>query len=204
MEFSEAVARRRMVRSYVDEPVDPAALDRILEAARRVPSAGFSQGVELIVVTEAAARARLAAAAGETAHLEKGRQPWLSAAPVHIVIAVEPNAYRRRYSEADKAGSEVDDWPAPYWWVDSGAALMMLLLAASNEGLGAGFLGIHAFEGLETAIGLPPGYEAIGLVTIGMAADTTPVGSARRTRRPIHETEHAGEWGVPRRSSPPP
>ena len=192
-----------MVRSYLDEPVDSAALDRILDAARRVPSAGFSQGVELIVVTGAAARARLAAAAGEMAHLERGRQPWLSAAPVHVVIAVEPDAYRRRYREADKTGSEVDDWPAPYWWVDSGAALMMLLLAAANEGLGAGFLGIHAFDGLEAAVALPRGYEAIGLVTIGKAADTTPVGSARRARRPRHETEHAGEWGVPRRPAPP-
>jgi len=203
MEFGEAVARRRMVRAYLDEPVDAAALDRILEAARRVPSAGFSQGVELIVVTEAASRARLAAAAGETAHLERGRQPWLSTAPVHVVIVVEPDAYRRRYSETDKIGSEVNDWPAPYWWVDSGAALMMLLLAAANEGLGAGFLGVHAFDGLEAAVALPAGYEAVGLVTLGKPADTTSVGSARRARLPRHETEHDGEWGVARRSAPP-
>ncbi len=203
MEFAEAVARRRMVRSYLPDPVDPAALDRILEAARRVPSAGFSQGVELVVVTDKAARARLAAAAGEDAAVARGLQPWLSIAPVHVVIVVEPDAYRRRYAEADKAGSAVERWPAPYWWVDSGAALMMLLLAAANEGLGAGFLGVHAFDGLEAVIDLPDGYEAVGLVTIGKPAETAAVGSARRSRRPLHETEHSERWGVPRRPEPP-
>lgn len=200
MEFTEAVTRRRMVRSYLPDPVDPEALDRILDAARRTPSAGFSQGVEFIVVTEAADRARLAAAAGEAAYVARSRPPWLSVAPVHVVVVVEPDAYRRRYGEADKAVSDVEDWPAPYWWIDSGAALMMLLLATTAEGLAAGFLGIHAFDGLETVVGIPPNYRAIGLVTIGAPADDAPVGSALRPRRPRQETEHSGRWGLPRRT----
>lgn len=202
MDFSEALARRRMVRSYLPEPIAPEALDRILDAARRAPSAGFSQGVEFVVVTAAADRARLADAAGEGGHVAQGREPWLSAAPVHVVIAVEPAAYRRRYAEPDKKATDVDSWPAPYWWVDSGAALMLLLVAAANEGLAAGFLGSHAIDDFEEAVGLPEGHVAIGLVTIGKPADTTPVGSARRRRRPIQETEHSGRWGVPRRPEP--
>jgi nitroreductase len=202
VEFGEAVARRHMVRSYLPEPVDPESLDRILDAARRAPSAGFSQGVELIVVTAAADRARLATAAGEDDHVARGRRPWLSVAPVHVIVAVEPGAYRRRYRESDKAATHVDDWPAPYWWIDSGAVLMLLLLAATAEGLAAGFLGIHAFEGLEEIVALPPTHRAIGLVTIGRAADDSPVGSARRPRRPRHETEHFGTWGAAPRTDP--
>ena len=60
MEFYEAVRRRRMVRQYLDLPVEAAAVDRILDAARRGPSAGFAQGVEFVVVTEAAGRAAVA------------------------------------------------------------------------------------------------------------------------------------------------
>ena len=52
MEFYEAVRRRRMVRNYRDEPVDAAAVERIVDAGRRAPSAGFSQGVSFVVVTD--------------------------------------------------------------------------------------------------------------------------------------------------------
>ena len=44
MEFTEVVRRRRMVRRYSPDPVDPATLDRMLAHAVRAPSAGFSQG----------------------------------------------------------------------------------------------------------------------------------------------------------------
>ena len=67
MEFAAAVARRRMVRSYLPDPVPAEALDRILDAARRGPSAGFAQAVEFVVVTSRTGRDSLAAAAGEAA-----------------------------------------------------------------------------------------------------------------------------------------
>ena len=44
MEFTEVVARRRMVRRYLDKPVDPGLLARALTNATRAPSAGFTQG----------------------------------------------------------------------------------------------------------------------------------------------------------------
>ena len=50
MEFREVVRRRRMVRRYADEPVDPAVVDRMLEHAQRAPNAGFSQGWAFLVL----------------------------------------------------------------------------------------------------------------------------------------------------------
>ena len=50
MEFSEVVRRRRMVRNYSSEPVDPEVVDRILARAQRAPSAGFSQGFAFLVL----------------------------------------------------------------------------------------------------------------------------------------------------------
>ncbi|MDQ4084765.1 MAG: nitroreductase family protein, partial [Actinomycetota bacterium] len=50
MEFRDVVRRRRMVRRYTDEPVDPALVDRMLEHATRAPSAGFSQGWAFVVL----------------------------------------------------------------------------------------------------------------------------------------------------------
>jgi len=40
-----------MVRAYQDRPVSPEALERILEAGRGAPSAGFSQGFAFLVLT---------------------------------------------------------------------------------------------------------------------------------------------------------
>jgi len=188
-----------MVRRYRTDPVDPNALDRILDAARRGPSAGFAQGVELIIVTSDAGRSRLAAEAHEADYTARGFEPWLSAAPIHVVVTVDPSAYERRYAEPDKStGVPVDRWPVPYWWVDAGAALMLILLATAAENLAAGFLGSHAFGDLAAAVRLPPGREAIGVVTIGHEADSHAVGSARRPRRPRSAVEHSEQWGIPR------
>lgn len=201
MDFSDVVFRRRMVRAYLPDPVDPAILDSILDSARQAPSAGFTQAVELVVVTSPAGRRRLAAAAGEADYVARGHPGWLSSAPVHVVISVEPDAYRRRYAEADKVNSaSPDGWPVPYWWIDAGTTLMLMLLAATDAGLAAGFLGSHAFADLGGEVGLPPTHVPIGLVTIGHPVATGPVGSALRPRRPRRATEHAERWGNPRRS----
>ncbi|WP_418607404.1 nitroreductase family protein [Georgenia sp. SUBG003] len=50
MEFQDVVRRRRMVRRYSPEPVEAAAVDRLLRNAVRAPSAGFSQGWGFLVL----------------------------------------------------------------------------------------------------------------------------------------------------------
>ncbi|NND03803.1 MAG: nitroreductase [Acidimicrobiia bacterium] len=193
MEFYEAIRRRKMVRRYVDSPVEREAVDRILDAARRGPSAGFAQGVEFVAVTEADRRMAIAEAAGEPDYVAKGFTPWLSTAPVHVVVAVNVDRYLDRYGEDDKSG--IEEWTAPYWWVDAGAALMVLLLAATEEGLAAGFLGGHSAPGLEQAVGLPDRYRALGVVTIGHPDRAPVVGSATRARRPRSDVVHLEQWG---------
>ncbi len=54
MEFAEVLRGRRMIRSYdAARPVPADALDAILRAALRAPSAGFTQGVSLLVLSSA-------------------------------------------------------------------------------------------------------------------------------------------------------
>ncbi len=187
MQFAEVVARRRMVRRYLQEPVDRAVVERIIDAARRGPSAGFAQGIDFVVVTGAATRRRIADLCGEREHVARGFQPWLSVAPVHVLPCVRPETYRHRYAEPDKAASAgPDGWSVPFWWVDGGAALMLLLLAAVDEGLGAGVLDIADRDGLRAVLGIPGDVEPLVLVTLGHAADSQPSSSVdRRPRRPL-------------------
>ena len=57
MEFADVLRRRRMIRSYDEtRPVPADALDAVLAAALRAPSAGFTQGVSLLVLSSATER----------------------------------------------------------------------------------------------------------------------------------------------------
>ena len=60
MQFTEVVRKRRMVRHFTPEPVELEALERIVDMARHAPSAGFSQGVSFVLVTDLATRRRVA------------------------------------------------------------------------------------------------------------------------------------------------
>jgi len=124
-----------------------------------------------------------------------GFDPWLSRAPVHIVVCTRMADYEERYSEPDKANAPAArDWEVPYWHVDAGAALMLLLLAAVDEGLAAGFSGIHAFEGLRELLGIPDDVTPIGVVTIGHAAPDRRSSSLNRGRKATDEVVHRDRW----------
>jgi nitroreductase len=196
MELSEAIKRRRMVRNYTGDPVDPEAIERVIARAVRAPSAGFSQGQRLVVVTDRSTRHRIAELAGEESYVAGGMDPWLSRAPVHIVVCVREGDYHDRYNEPDKLdpdGNEID-WPVPYWWVDAGATLMVVLLAAVDEGLGAGFFGVHRLPQLKELLGIPEDVSPIGVVTIGHPAEDRRSGSLSRGWRPRGQVVHRERW----------
>lgn len=194
MEFEEVVRRRRMVRHYREEGVSRQTVARILDTARRAPSAGFSQGHSFVVVTQQPLREAIARMAGEDAYVARGFAPWLSSAPVHVVVCVDEAAYDRRYGAGDKAASRPETWPVPYQLVDSGACLMLLLLAVVNEGLAAGFLGIHRLQGLGDLLRIPDGVVPIGLVTIGHPAPDRRSGSVAAGWRSLDDIAHWEGW----------
>lgn len=192
MELNDIVRRRRMVRNYTGEPVSEASIQRIVDAGVRAPSAGFSQGQRFVVVTDAETRMAVATAGGEQQYVELGFDPWISVAPVHIVICADPQAYVDRYDEPDKGGTQ--DWTVPYWWVDAGASMMAILYAAVDEGLAAGFLGSHAIDDLRTALGIPSEILVAGVVTVGHAAPDRRSGSLERGRTDRDEVVRRDSW----------
>ncbi len=192
MDFSEVVHKRRMVRSYRLDPVPREALDRILHAATRGPSAGFAQGQRFVVVTDQRRREAIAELGGEAGYRDRGFEPWLSAAPIHVVLCIASQDYEERYSQPDKSGRAV--WPVPYEYVDAGAALMTLLLAAVDEGFAAGFFGAHRLPGLSELLGIPPQVTPVGIVTIGKPGRGDRRGSAARGRKPVDEVVRWESW----------
>ncbi|MFO7300501.1 MAG: nitroreductase family protein [Actinomycetes bacterium] len=195
MEFSEVLARRRMVRNYADEPVDVEVLEEVARAAFRAPSAGNSQGLGVVLITDPDIRKEVARIAEEDEYVAMGFDPWISRAPGHIVISVSEEVYHRRYQEPDKLGPDGEiEWPVPYWWVDAGAAMMAVLLAAVDKGLAAGFLGVHSVPDLSALVGLPADQKPIGIITVGRPAPDRR--SRSLDRRPARENVivHRDRW----------
>lgn len=197
MEFSEVVRRRRMVRNYdPDKQVSRDSLERIAAAAQRAPSAGFSQGQRLVVVTDAEQRHRIAEVCDEPEYVAAGFEPWISRAPALLVPCVSEQTYHSRYREPDKLnddGREID-WPIPFWYVDVGCTLMLILLAAVNEGLEAGFLGTRRLDDLARTLALPSDQQPVGVITVGHPLPDRRSGSLRRGWVPRADFVHWERW----------
>lgn len=200
MQFRDVVRRRRMVRAFTDEPVDPRALDRVLDAANRAPSAGFSQGQAWLVLTDEADRERfwgMQSDAGDTVWAGEGTRH----APVVVVPLASADVYLDRYAEPDKGWTDRDEgrWPVPYWYVDTGMAAENLLLAVVDEGLGALFFGIPTplWAVFRSTFEVPESWDPVGAVAIGHPddRDREPRASGHtRARRDLDEVVHRGRW----------
>jgi nitroreductase len=194
IEFKEILKRRRMVRAYEPTPIRRETLERIVGTVRRAPSAGFSQGQRLVVVTDSGRRRALADAVAEQEYVDLGFAPWISGAQALVVVCTREEDYHERYRQPDKLdeGEEIE-WPVPYWHADAGAAGMLILLAAIDEGLAAGVFGIPAdrMQRVRELLGLPDDVAIVEVITLGVgaednASDTLSSRGTRR-RRPLEE-----------------
>ena len=174
----------------------------MLSVVPRAPSAGNSQGTEVVVLDgpeQTSTYWDITLPPGFAR--DNFTYPRLLDAPVLVLVLANAAAYLERYSEADKAfvglGESEDRWPVPYWYVDTAFAAMLLLLAAADEGLDTLFFGIFDHErDVLDALGVPDRFRAIGVIAMGWrdSAAERPGRSANRPRRGIDEVVHRGRW----------
>jgi FMN reductase [NAD(P)H] len=193
VELQDILQRRRMVRAYSPDPVDRAAIERIVATVRRAPSAGFSQGQRLLVVTDDAMRRAIGELLGD--------REWVTQAPVLIVVGVREDDYHERYTKPDKLveGAEIE-WPVPYWHFDAGAAAMLILLAAIDEGYAAGLFGVfvEAMQPFKQLLNIPEDVAVACCITIGKPADDSAWDSLTsrltQARKPVDDLVHWERW----------
>ena len=183
-----------MVHRFERRPVPAGLVDEVLESALHAPSAGFSQGFAMLVLDrpEEIEWFHRTTGAGEEAR-EHGP-------PVLVLALLSAAVYVERYNRPDKSPAgltSAERWPVPYWWVDAGMASMLVLLAAVERGLGGWFFGIaRGQEEVLRELGVPKGWEIVGVVGLGYkAADDRQVGSPTVIpRRRFDEVVHRGHW----------
>ncbi|MCG3753040.1 MULTISPECIES: nitroreductase family protein [Amycolatopsis] len=195
MEFQEVVRRRRMVRKFTDEPVAEESIRRIMRNALRGPSAGFSQGQAFLVLQ-----------GDDVRRFADTLESWTlgddtKAAPVIVIPFSVKDVYLDRYAQPDKGWTDrsEDHWPVPFWYIDTGMAVLLILQTVVDEGLGAVYFGIGAedFGNLRAEFGIPDTHEPIGAIAIGHDADakiSAGASPATRRRKPETETVHYGQW----------
>ena len=169
MDFFETIAARHSVRGYKPDPVPEELLDKVLEAARRAPTAANRQPFRLVVVRTEGREEELARVYG---------RPWFTQAPLVIaVVAVPGEAWRR-----------MDD--KPYDEVDATIAMDHLILAAASLGLGTCWIAAFDPAAAREVLGLPDDVEPVAFTPLGWP-DKAP---ASTDRRPLDELVKRERW----------
>ena len=171
METWDAIRSRRNVRSYRERAIAPQDLDRILEAARRTPSAGNQQAWDFVVCTDPEQLAQLAGVGPAAGHVAG------SAAAIALVAPRSDDARMRDLVQ-----------------FDLGQAAMSAMLAAADLGIGSAHAGAHDQELARRLLGFPEDRFCAVLITLGVPADRPLTPIQRPDRRPFTDVVHRGRW----------
>jgi nitroreductase len=201
MDFRDAVRQRRMVRKFEQKPIPDEVLNRVLEVARHAPSGGFSQGFDFIVLKKPEELDWFYRTTDDPADPESfpGREPELAPACIVLPFA-NKSLYLDRYAQPDKIQFGMDreeNWPVPFWTVDTSMAIMLILLAAVDEGLGAWYLGItRGGQDVMRELGVPTSCTMLGVIALGYPSSTLkpPASTFAKRRRPFEDMFHFGRW----------
>jgi nitroreductase len=171
METWDALRSRRNVRHYEDRPIPGTDLDRILEAARRTPSAGNRQHWDFVVVTE---RERLQ----QLATVWQGARHVASSAATIAIVAPQSTDQRDR---------EILQY-------DLGQATYGIMLAAADLGVGTGHSAVQDQDAARRILGVPEERNVEWLVALGYPQDRPLAPIESIDRRPFEDVVHREQW----------
>ncbi|HEX9675519.1 MAG TPA: nitroreductase family protein [Anaerolineales bacterium] len=193
-ELQVLLRSRRSVRRFRPDPIDPALIRGLLEAARWAPSPHNRQPWRFVVLQEADNRQRLAQAMGERLRAERladGADPQavqadvsrsydrITGAPLAVLLCMTLEQMDR-YPDARRSRAERR-------MAVQGVAMagQNLLLAAHAAGLGACWICAPLFapEVVRQVLELPEDWDPQGLVVLGWPAESPP----ERERTPLEQ-----------------
>ena len=171
METWDALRARRNVRQYDGRPVAPADLDRILEAARRTPSAGNRQWWDFVVVTERERLQRLSTV------WQGARHVATSAATIALVTPHVEGVRDREILQ-----------------YDLGQATYGIMLVAADLGIGTAHSAIGDQEAARAILEAPADHTVEWLIALGYPQDRPLAPIEKVNRRPFDEVVHRETW----------
>jgi len=169
MEFREILLDRSFVTRYLDTPVDPGRLSRVLEAAGNVTGFAQQYPYRFLVIDDMETRQILQRAC------TRQRQRWLENSVDWMPVVLAETGETQRLDGLREAPcvivvfGEVDK---PAWREASWGAVERLRVAALNEGLRAEPVTVSSLEFLNGLLDVPQSFNAVALLTLGEAAQT--------------------------------
>jgi nitroreductase len=160
MELDKVIRKRKMIRKYdKSRQVPERLISKLIENASKAPSAGHTQVQEFIVIKDPDTKRKL--------RLASVNQEQVEEAPVLIVVCSNTSRSVGRYGQRGK------DF---YSIMDGAFASMLTLLTATNEGLGASFVGAFDDEKVSEILGLPSdaSIKPIGIIALGYPDEKPP------------------------------
>ena len=164
--------QRKVVRNYIDIECSIDPLLEIPKNAIKIPTAGFSRGIEILISTESRNILEVSKIFGEIEFVSNGLNPWISKSKALYFILVNEEAYHQRYEMKDKANAiNSKNWDVPYWYLDAGAAMMNCMLLIEESDFSSGFMGLHNIKRdlIHELFKIPLNYKIAGLVTAGIS-----------------------------------
>ena len=167
----QLVRNRRPVRRFEERIVQVDAIEAVLEAARYAPSAREAQPWRFVVIQEALARHRIAAAAFN--------HPHVRTAPVVILCCA------RIHSHVSGSGR-------PSFPVDLAAAVQTMIIAAADLGLHTSWIYGFRESDVRAAAGVPEDVPVVALLCLGHQAGLSDLPE----RRPRDEVIAWDRWST--------
>ncbi|MGF6774228.1 5,6-dimethylbenzimidazole synthase [Paraburkholderia sp. GAS199] len=165
-----AIHERRDMRHFVPDPVDPAVLRRLLDAAHHAPSVGYMQPWRIARITDPTLRESLHAAV-ETERLAtadalgKRREEFMKLkvegmreCAELLVMALMDG--RERHIFGRRTLPEMD-------LASVACAIQNMWLAARAEGLGMGWVSLFDVDAVRTLLRMPPGARPVAILCLG-------------------------------------
>ena len=171
METWDAIRARRNVRTYLQDPVPDADLNRIAEAGWRAPSASNRQHWNFIIVTD---RDQLQA----LSTVWQGAKHIAGAAAAIALVLPQP---------ADERAKVVDQY-------DLGQATYAIMLAAADLGIGTGHSSVGEQAKAREILGVPDDHDVAYLIGVGYPADRPLKPILKPNRLPFDEVVRRNHW----------
>jgi nitroreductase len=171
MEVSEAIRTKRAVRRFKDQPLPDHAIQAILNAGRRSPTAGNAQYLVFTAIRDKALQEQIGA-------IRQGAHHLATAPFIVVIVAIT---------------SEMNDTLITF---DTGQAVTYMMLEAWSLGIGSNVASLGSESPIGQILNLPEGAKSGWAISFGYPADDTATSAPMKPggRKSLDDVVRWGKW----------